>query len=204
MSTGIKDVDLEILLRLEDRDLINILEVNKYFNSLGYNSHLWRKKIIAKFGNNEYLTEHEIEDWRELYINIYKDLKKYEKYPLSLLFGQLDWYVTEPIPSHLYIYFLNITQTVFHFPLDSYILHSIPFTIESPTPYRILKKIQELATSSVTMEDYEKLLDLGDSIVENFSRNDILEGKVKYYSIVGKHFSGFYDSDKQYVALLDF
>lgn len=204
MSTGIKDVDLEIMLRLEDTDLIHLFQTNKYFNSLGYNEHLWRKKIIVTFGNNEYLTEHEIEDWRELYINIYKDLKKYEKYPLSSLFGQLDWYVTDPIPSYLHIYFLNITQNVFHFPLDSYILHSIPFTIEFPTPYRILKKIQELATSPVTIEDYEKLLDLGDSIVENFSRNDILEQKVKYHSIVGKHFSGFYDSDKQYVALLDF
>ena len=204
MSTGIKDVDLEILLRLEDKDLIHLFQTNKYFNSLGYNSHFWRKKIIAKFGNNEYLTEYEIEDWRELYINIYKDLKKYENYPISLLFGQLDWYVIEPIPSHLYIYFLNITQKVFHFPLDSYILHSIPFTVNFPTPYRILKKIQELANSPVTMEDYEKLLDLGDSVVEKFSRNDILQEKVKYYSIVGKHFSGFYDSDKQYVALLDF
>lgn len=206
MITGIKDLDIDILVTLEDRDLINIFQTNKYLYSLGHNEHLWRKKVMCKYGNNEYFSEHKIKNWKELYINIFLELEKYKSVSLPILLARLDWYVTEPIPSNLYIYFLKISceKMVFHFPLDRYILYSIPFTIDSPTPYRILKKVQKLANSSVTIEHYEKLSDLGDSIIENFSRDDIIEEKVKYYSIVGKHFSGFYNSDKQYVALLEF
>jgi hypothetical protein len=206
MWTGIKDVNLEILDKLSDRELLTVSQINKYFYKLCKDENLWRKRVLNKFKDNEYFTNHFVDNWKRLYINIIVELRGYKSCPLTLLFAALDWYVTEEIPDFLYLYFLNINNgnVNFLFPLDSYILYSIKFTIDCPTPYRILKKIAELANSNVTVEDYIKLLDLGDSMAENFSLNDVQEGKVKYHFLVGKHFSGFYDSDKQYVILLDF
>jgi hypothetical protein len=206
MLTGIKDVNLEILANLSDKELLTVSQVNKYFNKLCKDENLWRKRVLNKFKDNEYFTNHLINNWKRLYINIIVELRGYKSCPLPLLFAALDWYVTEEIPDFLYLYFLNISNedVTLLFPLDSYILYSIKFTINCPTPYRILKKIAEVANSSITMEDYVKLADLGDSAIENFSLNDVQEGKIKYYSLVGKHFSGFYHSDKQYIILLDF
>lgn len=46
--TGIYDVDLEILLNLEDKDLANLCQTNKYFHRLCREDVFWQRRIARK------------------------------------------------------------------------------------------------------------------------------------------------------------
>lgn len=46
--TGIRDIDIEILLKLDDLDIFHISIVNKYMNMICENNNFWYKKIINK------------------------------------------------------------------------------------------------------------------------------------------------------------
>jgi hypothetical protein len=46
--TGNKDLDIELLLRLGDSDLINFYCVNKYFNKICESDTFWYKRLINK------------------------------------------------------------------------------------------------------------------------------------------------------------
>jgi hypothetical protein len=50
--SGIKDVDLLILMILEDADLFKICLLNKYFNSLCNDEYFWYNRIVKKYGKD--------------------------------------------------------------------------------------------------------------------------------------------------------
>lgn len=48
--TGIRDVDIEILLNLDDSELPRVCAVNKYVNSICEHDDFWYRRIINKIG----------------------------------------------------------------------------------------------------------------------------------------------------------
>jgi hypothetical protein len=71
--TGMKDVDLLILSKLEDFDLINICNTNSYLRKL-CNEDFWQKRFIEK---HPYFINKQNKKWKELYLG---ELIGYNKY----------------------------------------------------------------------------------------------------------------------------
>lgn len=91
--TGIRDLDLEILKKLDDRELGKICLINKYFQGLCKNKDFWRNRTIGKFskylGNIEKLNRYREKlnlTWKLYYtslIEYIEDLyKEYNNYAL--------------------------------------------------------------------------------------------------------------------------
>ncbi len=77
MLTGNKDVDRKILNNLEDKDLVNLCQVNKKAQSLCNDQVFWMNRVFLKFGyvGGDVLRTNKGTDrtWSEYYI---KDLRK--------------------------------------------------------------------------------------------------------------------------------
>ncbi len=75
--TGIRDLDLEILKKLDDAELGKICSTNKYFRELCKNEDFWRNRTVERFskylGNlvqiNKYKLKYE-STWRLYYISL--------------------------------------------------------------------------------------------------------------------------------------
>ena len=97
MLTGIKDLDYVILNELEDRDLVNICQVNKEASKLCDDQTFWLNRIVTKFPNvlSEVLVKNKKgRSWADYYI---KDLRLLNsKDPNEILIdgaaeGKEDW-----------------------------------------------------------------------------------------------------------------
>ena len=64
--TGIKDVDVEILLQLDDRSLFNFFLSSKYGQYLSNYEPLWFQKVKKTFPN---LTKQPGQTWKQLYLS---------------------------------------------------------------------------------------------------------------------------------------
>ncbi len=89
MLTGNKDVDRKILNNLEDKDLINICQVNKKARSLYDDQVFWMNRVFLRFGyvGGDVLRENKDKywsSWSEYYI---KDLRKINPRFTQLLSG---------------------------------------------------------------------------------------------------------------------
>ncbi len=73
--TGIKDVDLIILSKLSDKDLLSFCNVDKYANEICKNEMFWKNRILEKFGN---IKKDDKRTWRDLYLKIVYYINKYE------------------------------------------------------------------------------------------------------------------------------
>ncbi len=90
MFGKIKDVDYEILSKLNDVELGKMCSTDKYFRDLCKNDTFWRNRTINKFGKylggieglNKYFLESQLKTWREYYISIVDFLERiYSKEP---------------------------------------------------------------------------------------------------------------------------
>src|SRR3989304_6275859 len=91
--TSSLDLDLEILTKVNDKNLYNIFRINKYFFDLNQNENLWRNRINRYFPN---LTEFKKkkETWKDFYLlvrtfpldSIIKNLIKEERIELLKFF----------------------------------------------------------------------------------------------------------------------
>ena len=88
MFGKVKDVDFEILSKLNDRDLGKLRATDKYFRDLCKNDTFWRNRTINRFakylggveGLQKYFIESKLTTWREYYISIIDFLEsKYTK-----------------------------------------------------------------------------------------------------------------------------
>ena len=74
--TRIKDLDLEILSKMDDRELGRICSTDKYFSNLCKNDMFWKNRTIRRFakyfGNDleKYFLMSEKTTWRDYYISI--------------------------------------------------------------------------------------------------------------------------------------
>jgi len=70
--TGVRRIDMLILLFMKDKDLINLCTTNKNFQSfLGYEQ-LWKMKIIARFGHShiENIHDYDGDQWKGYYFRL--------------------------------------------------------------------------------------------------------------------------------------
>jgi hypothetical protein len=80
--TRIKDLDLEILSKMDDRELGRICSTDKYFAKLCQNNMFWKNRTVKRFGkyfgNNldKYFLDSEKTTWRDYYISIIDFLEK--------------------------------------------------------------------------------------------------------------------------------
>ena len=70
--TNIKDLDVLICKYLDDKDLVNFSQVNKYYNKIFNNKYLWTRKILNFDIKKEYLCK---ELNKQYYIELYRALK---------------------------------------------------------------------------------------------------------------------------------
>jgi hypothetical protein len=76
--TGIKDIDLEILSKLDDSEIGKLCSTNKYFRNLCKDDVFWRNRTIKRFGKylgnaetlNTYRNQYNIPTWRLYYISL--------------------------------------------------------------------------------------------------------------------------------------
>ena len=64
---GIEDVDLLILAKLNDKDLLSFCSVDKYANDLCKNEIFWKRRVFEKLGD---IKKDEKRTWRDLYLKI--------------------------------------------------------------------------------------------------------------------------------------
>ena len=97
MLTGIKDVDINILNKLEDKDLVNICQTNKKADEICKDEGFWLQRIFTKFPylTIDILKEYKgVRSWSDYYIYDLRrfSLKKYPNVKLTnaLKNGRLD------------------------------------------------------------------------------------------------------------------
>ena len=94
--TRIKDVDLEILSKMNDRELGRICSTDKYFRNLCKNDDFWRNRTMKRFGKYfgdklyYYFQETQLPTWREYYISVVDFLEKIYNRQLIRLGGRRD------------------------------------------------------------------------------------------------------------------
>ena len=64
-----KDVDKEILLRLDDKTLLNFCKTSKYGNILCQDENFWIRKINSKYPLLKEF-KHDNETWKQLFIRM--------------------------------------------------------------------------------------------------------------------------------------
>ena len=64
--TGIPDTDIYILLELDDQDLINVCQVNKYVRKICNRDSLWISKLYKRFSVKNIITSVDIEGVKQL------------------------------------------------------------------------------------------------------------------------------------------
>lgn len=82
--TGNKDIDRAILLKLDDVDLSNICQTDKYFKSLCSEESFWRTKTLQRFGNylgdvssiEKYMIKYKFKTWKSYYVSLVDFLEK--------------------------------------------------------------------------------------------------------------------------------
>ena len=76
--TGIRDLDVEILNRLDDRDLVSFCSTDKYANSICDSETFWQRRVTEKHGkylNLETLKKFkDKKSWAEYYVEVAKVL----------------------------------------------------------------------------------------------------------------------------------
>lgn len=69
--TGIKDVDMEILLKIDDRYLLNTCLTNKYINNICKDENFWRKRFFNKYGDvANKIVKPEDRSWKDHYLQV--------------------------------------------------------------------------------------------------------------------------------------
>ncbi len=82
MFSGNKDVDLMILMKLEEKDLINFCQINKYAKKLCLNEDFWRNRLWKYYGK---ICIEEEQIYKEFYLKLvyYMDKYRYKKDNIS-------------------------------------------------------------------------------------------------------------------------
>jgi hypothetical protein len=83
--TGIRDIDRQILLNLDDADLYNVCLTNKYLKSLCDDDDFWKLNFIETYGKEkasrvELMHEDSLEPGETRWKRAYKDQKRLESY----------------------------------------------------------------------------------------------------------------------------
>lgn len=77
--TGIKDLDLIILSKLSDNDLLNACLSNKYIYNICNSDNFWRDRIVKKYGESYLEYKPIYSNWKNYYMRIIIDQEKIRK-----------------------------------------------------------------------------------------------------------------------------
>ena len=70
--TGVKDVDMLILMQLDDKSLFRTCKVNKYVNDLCKSENFWRNRLQNRF---DVITKPEDKTWKNYYVELAEEEK---------------------------------------------------------------------------------------------------------------------------------
>lgn len=73
--TGIKDLDQELMLRMDDREFIKTCTLNKYFSEICKDDYLFKRKLEFSYPNImtlESLQKYKEGSWKQYYANVVK------------------------------------------------------------------------------------------------------------------------------------
>ncbi len=138
--TGVKDLDFKILMSLDDKELGNICQANKYINSLCKDNIFWLNRIQLKFGRN-------VEDIKNIsrflktrnYIKTYIWIKEKDEI-LDKFFSDIIFPIPNDTWMNLYTQAANIVQSVeYHeqYFIDPIIEKIIKFSKGKPEAERV-------------------------------------------------------------------
>ena len=83
--TGIKDVDLKILMELDDRDLIQTCATNRELRRIcNVDQSFWRNRYVKQYGEEATKYKPEGRSWKNHYMQTYIDLHKFSN-PIDFL-----------------------------------------------------------------------------------------------------------------------
>ena len=83
--TGIKDVDLKILMELDDKDLIRTCATNKELHRIcNVDQSFWRNRYVKQYGEHAAKYKPEKRSWKNHYMQTYIDLHKFSD-PIEFL-----------------------------------------------------------------------------------------------------------------------
>ena len=75
--TPIKDVNLEIMAKMDDKTLLNVCATNKYAKELCQNESFWRNRFLKKYGEMAANRKPEKRSWKNHYMKIIIILNSY-------------------------------------------------------------------------------------------------------------------------------
>ena len=186
--TGIKDVDLKIMMELDDKDLISTCATNKeLYRICNVDQSFWRNRYVKQYGEEAAQYKPEGRSWKNHYMQTYIDLHKFAN-QIDFL-GHIAW--KENVDKS---YFLDYDNTevrelksapewvmnnihllkipkikVVSFAPNALLLASSD-VYENITPYELFTKI--LAPENLYIFDFRKM---GDNYIPNFISHDQLE-----------------------------
>ena len=67
---GIKDLNIELFAKMDDRTLFNICLGNKEINKICNNEVLWRKKFLQKYGEEQMKYKPDYRTWKQHYLKV--------------------------------------------------------------------------------------------------------------------------------------
>lgn len=83
--TGLKDLNLTIMMELDDRDLLSLCSTNKEIYNLCNNETFWRKRFIKRFGKTAAEYKPADRKWKNHYMKVVIDLDMFSRDPWQSL-----------------------------------------------------------------------------------------------------------------------
>lgn len=172
--TGIKDVDLLILSRLEDEDLFNVCLANQEINQLCKDETFWRNRFYSRFSQalhpNDINSIKPSETWKNYYLEVIASLDTTGKDFFTFL-SNLG--VTLPNISHFVktsdrfkyqYYYLNLSvndkvkvkYAIGDPETPKYLIK--PYKDQYMTPFKLVSTIIRFYQSPVSIKEYELTL----------------------------------------------
>lgn len=215
--TGIKDVDLMILDKLSDRDLLNFCITNKSNKKLCDNQDFWRNRFIKRFGDVAGKYKNPNRSWKNHYLIVISDLDEYQKNGMSNweFFNEISWHITSK-PSNPkrmlesrtnyndYEKMVNLywllelgNKITINYPIDRYSeMENIEREYVSDkqfTPTKVLDIVYEFYQETLTKKEIEEMIE---NDVDGFEDADP-DIDLQRYQIMGSaiYFEGFTEVD---------
>ena len=79
--TPIKDVNLEIMSKMDDETLLSVCATNKYAKELCQNESFWRNRFVGKYGEMAAKHKPATRSWKNHYMQVIIDISKWEDPP---------------------------------------------------------------------------------------------------------------------------
>jgi hypothetical protein len=205
--SGIRDLDLEILNNLEDKDLFNFCLSNVEAGELCRDDNFWRKRFYKRYislfyDDQEFIEKIKSGKWKTFYLKIITETGKYKDNPWNF-FNKVEWnlntnkFVENDLGDLENFYFLDLgKKAILELPIDRYEdLELVSYEIKGEpflTPAHVLEFIYQFYSEPVTVENFRLHLEEENPYAEDYSEEDVIAGNVLRKDLIGeRYFEGF-------------